>query len=160
MSRPRSYITVVAEDRRPAVVRVRIVGECGDWRAVQPVHIRRDDCDFEITLHRRYVYGSWMEAWKRAKASARRPINFRHRAGKSAMTEWQANRDGDGQLRQKAAMSKEQLAQSRNGVSRNPLTGGKDRRAIFDFGRVPGTGLLPPGSTAAISLRSAPARLL
>ena len=70
--RAKFFITGVTEDGNAFVMRVRIVGESGMWRLVQPWRCSAAEDRFEFVIHSRFVYDSWIAAWRRAKASARR----------------------------------------------------------------------------------------
>jgi len=68
----KAYIVVVTNEQRPAVARVHVIGSRGDWRLVQSAPYRHEAGGFEFALHSRDVHHSWIAAWRKAKATARR----------------------------------------------------------------------------------------
>lgn len=64
------YLPTVDEANKPLVIKVRVIGEQGQWRMLHQVGERYRD-EGEIVVHARHLVKDWLAAWMKAKRISR-----------------------------------------------------------------------------------------
>lgn len=61
------YLPTVDEDNRPVVIKVKVIGDRGQWRLL---HIMGEKFknESEVVVHERHLTQDWLAAWIKAKS--------------------------------------------------------------------------------------------